>query len=250
MLLWAKTTKNQKNINTMKHVKMLAIGLIMAGMACAIFVSCDRDDENVIISEKETLSIKQTATNSSKKMLRGYQTRSSSTYSINIDQCPAHIAWPFGADGSSWNNRKGWKGGDETGCGSEGYGPRQGTHRYYGKRADDTFAVDWNQCGGKDYGKEFRSPLDGKVINVRHGKKGYGNYVDIQQINQMGEKVVFRIAHLKSIAVHVGQQVKAGKTKIGNIGKSGNVTGPHAHCALYLIQSDGSYKGMAFKFDA
>ncbi len=39
----------------MKHLKMLAIGLIMAGIACAIFVSCDRDDENtVVLNDKQS----------------------------------------------------------------------------------------------------------------------------------------------------------------------------------------------------
>ncbi len=169
-----------------------------------------------------------------------------------FNSSPFAIVWPFGADGSSWNNRLGWIGANETGgCGS---GPNQGGHYNQGCQADDTYAVDWNKNCSTPYadnGATVRSPLDGKVIRVMNNSTGYGNAVDIEQETASGIKYVFRIAHLKYLpSVVKDQYVKAGITPIGNIGMSGGTsTAPHGHCALY--NNNGSCKiGVRFTFNA
>ena len=168
------------------------------------------------------------------------------------------IKWPFGADGSIFTNRLGWYGSEESqGCGS-GHG--ENGHNYQSCLADDTYAEDWNKhCmtnGLADDGAEVKSPLDGKVIKVtfdspsnHHG--GYGNSIDIEQLTVNGT-YVFRIAHLKYAppsSVAVGTWVKAGYTKIGNIGMTGGTsTGPHAHIVLY--KKNSCYSPMMFYLNA
>lgn len=175
---------------------------------------------------------------------------------VNFDGEVKKLVWPFGADGSSWNNRAGWIGSMEVGgCGQK---HNDGGHKYYNNRADDRLAEDWNKNCRQPYsddGAEVRSPLDGTVILVKkdspsnhHG--GYGNYVDIKQT--IGTtSYVFRIAHLKySPSVYVGQKVFAGKTNLGQIGMSGGTsTGPHAHIVLYKDFGD-RYVGTQFSLNA
>lgn len=164
------------------------------------------------------------------------------------------LTWPFGADGSTYYNRLGWIGSEEPGgCGS---GHNENGHIYHSPLADDRYAEDWNKnCGtNNDDGAEFRSPLDGKVIQVKidtpsNHNGGYGNYVDVEQETINGT-FVFRIAHLKyAPSVSIGQWVQAGKTKLGNIGMTGGTsTAPHAHIVLYKKNNPSSYTGKIFSF--
>ncbi len=161
------------------------------------------------------------------------------------------LCWPFGADGSSWNNRLGWIGANETnGCGS---GPGQGGHYNQGCQADDIYAVDWNKNCSTPYadnGATVKSPLDGKVIRIMNNVTGYGYAIDIEQEANNGIKYVFRIAHLKYYpSVSLNSYIKAGTT-IGYIGMSGGTsTAPHGHCVLY--NNNGSCKiGVKFTFNA
>ncbi|MEI7562694.1 MAG: hypothetical protein WCJ39_03080 [bacterium] len=154
------------------------------------------------------------------------------------------IAWPFGADGSSFTNRYGWIGAMESGCGN---GWNQGGHHYFSCGADDSYAEDWNKNCSTPYaddGAIFRSPLDGKIISVlldspSNHNGGYGNAIDVQQEDPEGNFYTFRIAHLKyGPCVSIGTYVRAGVTQIGNVGMSGGTsTAPHAHCALYNATS-------------
>ncbi len=164
------------------------------------------------------------------------------------------VRWIFGADGSSYTNRLGWKGPrDAGGCGN-GWEAPGSQHFYLNCSVDDRFAEDWNRdClnsgGSADDGAELRSPFDGTVLFAGNST-GYGNRVDIQQTLANGSNIVFRIAHLKyTPTVTVGAWVKAGVTKIGNLGSTGNSTGPHAHCAMYSING-GCYSAEKFNFDA
>lgn len=161
------------------------------------------------------------------------------------------LSWPFGADGSSWSNRLGWIGANESGgCGS---GPGQGGHYNQGCQADDTYAVDWNKNCSTPYadnGATVKSPMDGKVIRIMNNVTGYGYAVDIEQEAVDGIKYVFRIAHLKYYpSVSLNSYIKAGTT-IGYIGMSGGTsTAPHGHCVLY--NNNGSCKiGVRFTFNA
>lgn len=66
-----------------------------------------------------------------------------------------------------------------------------------------------------------------------------------------GTKVVFRVAHLKfAPPVTVNAWVKAGVTKIGNVGTTGTSTGTHAHCAFYSINSSSCYTPQKFSLNA
>lgn len=165
---------------------------------------------------------------------------------------PYLIGWPFGADGSSWSNRLGWIGANESGgCGSK---PGEGGHYNQGCQADDSHAVDWNKNCSTPYadnGATVKSPLDGKVVRIMINSSGYGNAIDIEQESSNGIKYVFRIAHLKyAPTLSVGTYVKAGVTTIGYVGMSGGTsTAPHAHCVLY--NNNGSCKiGVPFTFNA
>ena len=175
---------------------------------------------------------------------------------VNFDGSTKKLVWPFGADGSSWNNRQGWVGSMEKGGCGQKHG--QGGHKYYNNRADDRLAEDWNKNCGTSYaddGAEFRSPIDGVVEKIRIDRPnqhygGYGNCVDLKQT--IGNKTyVFRIAHLKfAPSVSVGQKVFAGKTIIGYVGESGGTSSaPHAHIVLYQ-EISGNYVGSLFSLDA
>lgn len=190
-----------------------------------------------------------------KKSISGDKYVLCNTYNQFDSDDVSHLTWPFGADGSSFSKRKGWISAEERGgCGS---GHEEGGHYYRGCKADDTYAEDWNKnCGSTDdNGSEVRSPLDGKVIKIGIDKSsnhngGYGNYIDIAQETKNGETFIFRIAHLKySPPLSVGDYVRAGYTKIGNVGMSGGTSSSHhGHCALY-IEND-CYDGVEYLFDA
>jgi murein DD-endopeptidase MepM/ murein hydrolase activator NlpD len=65
--------------------------------------------------------------------------------------------------------------------------------------------------------------MDGRVILAGWNNQGYGNLVIVEN----GEYRTY-YAHLSSIPVSVGDEVKAG-TVIGLSGSTGNSTGPHLH---------------------
>jgi Peptidase family M23 len=167
------------------------------------------------------------------------------------------IVWPFGADGSSFAKRNGWIGAEESGgCGNGWY---ENGHHYYGCSADDSYAEDWNKNCATPYaddGAIVYSPLDGKVVRVvidspQNHNGGYGNAIDIQQESSDGKLYVFRIAHLKyPPTLAVGKYVRAGSTKIGNIGMTGGTSSsPHGHCVLYDA-STGCNSKAKFLFSA
>lgn len=72
--------------------------------------------------------------------------------------------------------------------------------------------------------KKVRSVLDGIVVHSSYNEGGYGHYVLIQHA---GFRTLY--AHMAEPAiVETGDPVKAGD-KIGNVGNTGNSTGPHLH---------------------
>lgn len=157
----------------------------------------------------------------------------------------SHIYWPFGSDGSSSWNPMGWNMSCGHGCNA---------HQNADYNAED-WNRSWNGNGNADYLHDFRSPLDGKVVNIEYRPSTYGHMVDIEQTVGT-QKVWFRIAHLNNVNVQVGNIVYGGTTLIGRIGCSGNVSPPgvagaHAHCALYKVNANGSNGGsIDFDFDA
>jgi len=89
--------------------------------------------------------------------------------------------------------------------------------------------------GGVDIKGNLHDPVvstkDGKVSTVGYEQGGYGNYVEVDHGN--GFKT--RYAHLSKTDVKVGDIVSAGQ-KIGEVGATGHVTGPHLH---YELLKDG-----------
>jgi murein DD-endopeptidase MepM/ murein hydrolase activator NlpD len=72
-------------------------------------------------------------------------------------------------------------------------------------------------------GTQVKTTMDGQVVHAGWNPQGYGNLVIV-------ENGAYRTyyAHLSSIPVLVGDEVKAG-TVIGLSGSTGNSTGPHLH---------------------
>jgi len=80
-------------------------------------------------------------------------------------------------------------------------------------------------------GTQVRATAGGTVV-VAEREGAYGRTVVIDH----GNGYRTRFAHLKKIAVHDGERVKAGEI-IGRVGKSGNASGFHLH---YEITRDGT----------
>ncbi len=75
---------------------------------------------------------------------------------------------------------------------------------------------------------------NGKVKIAKYGwNGGFGNYIQIDH----GNGICTIYAHLSSISVSEGQTVQLGQ-KIGNVGSTGNSTGPHLHLGVIV---NGSY---------
>jgi hypothetical protein len=102
---------------------------------------------------------------------------------------------------------------------------------HYGKRRDP-FTKTWAYHGGLDLGAprkaEILATAPGQVVVA--GPSGpYGNLVEIDH----GMGIVSRYAHLKSVAVEVGQAVAFRQT-IGVIGSTGRSTSRHLHYEIWI----------------
>jgi hypothetical protein len=74
-----------------------------------------------------------------------------------------------------------------------------------------------------EYGSVARATGAGRVTAAEYSG-AYGNMVEIEH----GHGFTSRYAHLSSIGVFVGQEVKAGAA-LGRVGSTGRSTGPHLH---------------------
>ena len=102
-------------------------------------------------------------------------------------------------------------------CGQEWTGTTRSSHSPSSK------AVDWNRPDDLD--DQVVAAAPGEVsVAVPNGTSGYGNWVRIT--HQNGESSLY--AHLKTVAVSVGQVVDQG-TLVGTLGSTGNSSGPHLH---------------------
>ena len=81
---------------------------------------------------------------------------------------------------------------------------------------------------------------DGKVVAVNHNTNtGDGKSVTVEYARTDGSKVQSTYMHLDSIAVKVGDEVKAGQ-KLGVSGNTGTrTTGEHLHFGVKIISADG-----------
>jgi len=98
---------------------------------------------------------------------------------------------------------------------------------YYGYRTDPFYKVRKFHDGvdfSAPLGKEVIATGDGKVIEVKHSRRGYGNTIIID--HGFSYKTVY--AHLNSFNVKKGDNVKRGQV-IGAIGNTGKSTAPHLH---------------------
>lgn len=80
-------------------------------------------------------------------------------------------------------------------------------------------------------GTPIKATANGRIINVHH-RFYTGNTVIIDH----GQGVMSLYAHLDGFNVKNGQWVNQGDV-IGTVGKTGRVTGPHLHWAIYLNQT-------------
>ena len=70
------------------------------------------------------------------------------------------------------------------------------------------------------------------TVTIAGWHNAYGNYVVISHLIN-GQEFTTLYAHLSAIHVSVGQQVEQGE-HIGNMGSTGNSTGPHLHFEIYV----------------
>ena len=79
------------------------------------------------------------------------------------------------------------------------------------------------------------SMLPGRVIIVRHGDTGYGNYVVLAHGN-----LRCLYGHLSEVYAQEGAVVQAG-TIVGLVGSTGRSTGPHLHLQLQRLAANNSW---------
>ncbi len=99
---------------------------------------------------------------------------------------------------------------------------------------------------GVDYpvpvGTELQSNVNGTVVSVVNGEKGYGNFVVIQDSDD--PSIFYLAAHMSKIDVKKGQKIKPGDI-IGKSGKSGGKgdgkMGAHLHTGTYKVKSKEKY---------
>lgn len=110
---------------------------------------------------------------------------------------------------------------------SSHYGPR--VHPLTGNVSAFHYGTDF----AAPFGTPIRATMDGTVVianatwqgqNYTSHKTGHGNYVTIQHANGLTSTY----AHMKYVAVSVGQTVKQGEY-LGQVGSTGASTGAHLH---------------------
>ena len=85
-------------------------------------------------------------------------------------------------------------------------------------------AIDWNIPGTADFGRWVRAGASGYARGY-YGSTGYGNHVIVTHAD--GWTSLY--AHLSTIAVPSGGMSVSRLTKVGEVGSTGNSTGPHLH---------------------
>ena len=90
---------------------------------------------------------------------------------------------------------------------------------------------------GYDYGTGVSALFDGEVLMAGDYGDGYGNQV---LLHHWGNDTYTRYGHLQCVYVNVGDYVEAGSL-IGEVGSTGNSTGPHLHLEYAVPDGDGGY---------
>lgn len=112
---------------------------------------------------------------------------------------------------------KGWPIGDCSGCLylSQGYGPGH-------------YALDFSCYAGTP----IVNSLPGTVVYAGWSSVGYGNLVIVQANTPAGVIQVY-YAHLRTVDVTPGMVISRGQ-QVGEVGSTGQSTGPHLHYAIYV----------------
>lgn len=106
---------------------------------------------------------------------------------------------------------------------SSGFGPRE--NPFSPKKPDFHWGVDLVA----DVGTIVQVTADGEVDNIKYDDSVLGNVVFIR--HALGFTTVY--AHLSKVFADIGQKVKRGQ-KIGEVGDSGETTGPHLHYEIHI----------------
>ncbi len=118
---------------------------------------------------------------------------------------------------------------------SSHFGPRWGTmHR----------GIDISEGPVPVYGQDIYAAADGEVIAVNYTSSygigwsyGYGYCVIVYHgEDSQGRAITTMYAHASKMYARVGDKVKGGETILAQVGKTGNVTGPHLH---FEVRVDG-----------
>ena len=116
------------------------------------------------------------------------------------------------------------------------FGPRWGTqHR----------GIDISEGPVPVYGQNIYAAADGEVIAVNYTNSygsgwsyGYGYCVLVYHgEDSQGRAITTMYAHCSKMFARVGDKVKGGETILAQVGKTGNVTGPHLH---FEVRVDGT----------
>ena len=109
---------------------------------------------------------------------------------------------------------------------------------------DDRFAQDWYRSSEGTEGESVAAPLDGVVVAAGWSCAGYGRQVVILDSTR---SLAVRLAHLRNVAVVVGQTVIAARTIVGTVGRTGSRRdceiqrpGPrvaHLHVVAYRVSN-------------
>ncbi|MCD4746460.1 MAG: M23 family metallopeptidase [Bacteroidales bacterium] len=105
---------------------------------------------------------------------------------------------------------------------------------YYGYRTDPFYKVKKFHPGidfSAPIGTEIYATGDGKVIEIKRSRRGYGNRLTIDH----GYNYVTIYAHIDKFKVRKGQKVKRGQL-VATVGNTGKSTAPHLH---YEIRKNG-----------
>jgi hypothetical protein len=103
-----------------------------------------------------------------------------------------------------------------------------------GYRVTTPYKKPGNWQAGFHTGSDLAAPSGAKVVAMKGGKVlhvgwgGWGNSYGVQVIIDQGGGVRSAYCHLSRTTVRVGQTVSEG-AQIGNVGTTGNSTGPHLH---------------------
>ncbi|MBU0963877.1 M23 family metallopeptidase [Patescibacteria group bacterium] len=140
-----------------------------------------------------------------------------------IDHITATKSRPFSSFPSGWRFPF---------CGrwqiSVGYGGSgcYGNSSYH--TGNDFYAIDWNLPGEADYGQPVPAPAAG-YVRASYWDNCAGNVIVVDA----GGGWMYRLLHLRSRAVRVGQWVNVG-SYLGQVGNTGSCCqGSHLHFAIY-----------------